>query len=128
MRRAVDARLGASVLWMLALALGACGAVPGAGPIAFEGELSGVNERREFPFEARAGQLATIRVQCPGPIRVMLRSPSGAEQGEPGGFLPDVPIQESGTWRVRLEESQMGEAWQGRFRLTIELRPGPAKP
>lgn len=115
---------------MLALALGACGAMPAPAPapVAFEGELSGLGERRVFPFEARAGQLATVRVQCPGPIRVWLRSPSGTEQGEPGGFLPDVPIDESGTWRVRIEESSMGEPWQGHFRITVELRPGRPKP
>ncbi len=91
----------------------------------FEGELSGIDDRRDFNFEGRAGQRLTIRVECSGGIRVIVKSPSGAEEGAPGGFIPDLPLNETGTYRVRIMESPMGESWKGSFRLTINIRDAP---
>jgi hypothetical protein len=86
------------------------------------GRLSGFNDSREYVFDGRAGQRLTVEVEGAGGIRGTVVAPSGAQEGGPGGVIYDGVLAESGTYRLRVNESPMGEGWSGTFRVTITQR------
>lgn len=90
-----------------------------------EGELNGLNDRREYHFHGKSGQLVTIRVECPGAVRLQVTAPSGTSDGAPGGIIADLLLGETGMYRVLLTESPMSEGWNGKFHMTISLRQAP---
>jgi hypothetical protein len=88
------------------------------------GRLSGMNDGAVFVARARRGQRMRVTVvRSSGPIRSFVISPSGEAEGQPGtGTIFDEELTETGAYRVRVNESQMGEAWRGSFLLEIEIK------
>ena len=88
------------------------------------GRLSGMNDSVVFVARARKGQRMRVTVvRSSGPVRSFVISPSGESEGQPGtGTIFDEELTETGPYRIRVNESQMGEAWRGSFLLEIEIK------
>jgi hypothetical protein len=76
--------------------------------------LTGIRSQRWFVVHARAGQTMVIIVQGHGPTRGVVYFPNGGSNGQPGGRVFDGTLPVSGDYRIRVTESQMGQAWSGR--------------
>ncbi|HTP26446.1 MAG TPA: hypothetical protein VMK12_12410 [Anaeromyxobacteraceae bacterium] len=92
-------------------------------PHKIEARLSGPGDVLELVFDARAGDHLTVGVVGAGGVRGTVISPSGAQEGGPGGVIINQAAKETGTYRLRVTESPMGEAWTGTVLVTIALRP-----
>ena len=88
------------------------------------GRLKGMRDSVLFVARARRGQRMRVTiVRSSGPIRCTVVSPSGEENGQPGtGLIFDEELTETGLYRIRLNESQMGERWRGSFLLELEIK------
>jgi hypothetical protein len=96
--------------------------LPAAGKSArIAGEIHGVEEKREFTFNALKGTKLKIELSGDGPLRGQVTFPSGNYTGSPGGIILDEVLQESGRYQLEVRESPMGEAWNGAFRVTISV-------
>jgi hypothetical protein len=91
-------------------------------PHRIEGRLSGLADVLEFTFDAHSGDHLTVEVKGAGGVRGTVISPSGTQEGGPGGVIFDQPVTETGTYRLRISESPMGEAWTGNVLVTVALR------
>jgi hypothetical protein len=85
-------------------------------------QLQGLREPRIFTFFARAGTCLKVELSGEGAIRGVVIFPSGVEEGGPGGVILNQALTESGSYRLRVEESPMGEAWRGGFKVRIDTR------
>ncbi|HEX8148170.1 MAG TPA: hypothetical protein VF591_13400 [Pyrinomonadaceae bacterium] len=88
------------------------------------GRLGGARDAAVFVARARRGQRMRVTVvRSAGPVRCVVGSPSGDEQGQPGtGTVFDEVLGETGLYRVRVTESPMGEPWRGPFLIEIEIK------
>lgn len=77
------------------------------------GTLSGPSTDTWFSVRARAGQSMIVIVKGAGPTRGIVYFPNGRHTGQPGGRVFDQVLPASGTYRIRVSESQMGEPWRG---------------
>lgn len=86
------------------------------------GELTSIHDEISYLVSARAGQHMTIKVDAPGAVRGQVIFPGGESQGSPGDVFFDDVLPKSGTYHIHLRESPMGEEWQGKITLIIEIR------
>jgi hypothetical protein len=88
------------------------------------GRLTGARDSAVFVARARRGQRMRVTVvRSAGPVRCAVVSPSGDEEGQPGpGTIFDGELTQTGPYRIRVNESPMGEPWRGSFLLSIEIR------
>ncbi len=77
-------------------------------------QLTGITSQRWFVVHARAGQTMVVVVEGRGPTRGVVYFPSGKSVGQPGGRVFDGVLPASGDYRIKVTESQMGQAWSGR--------------
>ncbi len=94
----------------------------GATTARVNGSLKGINDEALFVLRARKGQHMRVNINGEGPTRGMVTFPSGGQDGAPGGVIYDDVLPETGDYRIRVIESQMGEAWRGSFVLEVEIR------
>jgi hypothetical protein len=87
-----------------------------------DGELTSMHDEISYIVSARAGQHMKIKVDAAGAVRGLITFPDGDSQGSPGDVFFDDVLPKSGTYHIDLRESPMGEEWQGKFTLTIEIR------
>lgn len=92
------------------------------------GYLRGVRDEAWFVLRAKSGQHMRVEIRGRGPTRGIIVFPSGKQDGGPGGVIYDGVIDESGDFKIRVTESSMGEAWRGRFTLTVKILPVGQKP
>ncbi len=85
------------------------------------GRLFGIRDKRYFVLHARAGQHMRVTITGAGPTRGIVTSPSGQQNGQPGGLIFDEDLTETGDYLIQVSESLMGEAWVGDFRLDISI-------
>lgn len=94
-------------------------------PGAYSGQASstmtGINSVRWFSVRARAGQVMVVVVKGDGPTRGIVYFPNGGYDGQPGGRVFDGPLPASGEYRIRVTESSMAEAWQGRVTVVVMI-------
>ncbi len=81
--------------------------------------LTGITSLRWFSVKARAGQTMIVLVEGRGPTRGEVRFPNGQVDGQPGGRVFDGPLPVTGTYRIRVTESQMGSAWRGPVTVVV---------
>lgn len=88
------------------------------------GRLKGINDSVVFVARARSGQRMRVSiVRSSGPVRCTVTSPSGNDDGQPGtGTIFDEVLTQTGLYRIRVTESQMGEQWRGSVLLEIEIK------
>src|SRR5437016_10188324 len=87
------------------------------------GYLRGIRDSAWFVLRASAGQHMRVEVGAPGSTRGSVISPSGKQDGQPGGVIFDDTIDETGDYKIVVGESNMGEAWRGRFTVKVEILP-----
>lgn len=93
----------------------------GATTTSVHGRLRGINDKALFVVRARQGQHMQIEITGRGPTRGFITSPSGAQNGGPGGIVFDEDLTETGDYRIRVTESQMGNEWRGTFILKVTI-------
>ncbi|MFL6282783.1 MAG: hypothetical protein ACJ74Q_06410 [Pyrinomonadaceae bacterium] len=88
------------------------------------GRLKGINDSLIFVARARGGQRMRVTiVRSSGPVHCAVTSPSGEDEGQPGtGTIFDEALKQTGLYRIRVTESQMGEQWRGSVLLEIEIK------
>jgi hypothetical protein len=85
-----------------------------------EGRLRGMDDHKEFVFHGESGTKVKIELTGAGPLRGVVSFPTGHEGG-PGGTILDRRLPDTGEYRLRISESAMGEAWQGKFTIEISV-------
>jgi len=93
---------------------------PAGQAIHVTGQLHGMHQVQVFTFFARAGTFLKVDISGAGALRGIVESPSGQTEGGPGGVILNQELTETGNYRLRVEESTMGEAWRGEFSVRIE--------
>ena len=86
------------------------------------GWLNKVGDEASFVLNARAGQQMRIIIKGKGATRGTVVSPSGKEDGQPGGLIFDDVLEETGDYRIWVTESQMAKSRRGRFTLKVEIK------
>ncbi len=94
----------------------------GATSATASGWLNKVGDQAYFVLTARAGQHMRVTINGRGATRGVVTFPSGKEDGQPGGVIFDDRLDETGDYRIRVTESQMGESWRGRFTVKVEIK------
>lgn len=94
---------------------------PGATEASVKGRLNGMNDAALFVLKARKGQHMRVEIIGRGATRGWVTSPSGEEEGAPGGVIFDDELRETGDYRIRVTESQMADAWKGTFTLKVTI-------
>lgn len=87
-----------------------------------KGRLSRMFEDALFDVRARRGQHMRVEIIGDGPTRGFVTFPSGQQEGQPGGLIYDDVLPETGDYHIRVTESQMGEAWKGKFILEVIIK------
>lgn len=85
------------------------------------GHLKGINDEALFVLRARKGQHMRVEITGQGATRGFITSPSGEENGAPGGVVFDEDLTETGDYHIRVTESQMAEEWKGTFTLKVTI-------
>jgi hypothetical protein len=83
--------------------------------------LTGINAEKWFVVNARAGQEMIVIVKGAGATRGTVHFPNGQQDGQPGGRVFDDTLPVSGDYRIRVTESLMGEAWNGRVDVIVVI-------
>lgn len=96
-------------------------ALPSGGTVHVADELQGIRDKRVFTFHANAPSFLRVELSAPGAIRGVVVFPSGREEGGTGGVIFDQQLTESGQYQLRITESPMGESWQGKFHLHLQI-------
>ncbi|MFO1464252.1 MAG: hypothetical protein U1F66_10795 [bacterium] len=86
------------------------------------GQLQGMKDQACFVARARRGQHMRVEISGDGALRGTLRTPSGGGEGQPGGLIFDGELTETGDYRICIEESPMGDAWNGKFQLKLVIQ------
>src|SRR5437016_14483074 len=81
--------------------------------------LSGIHAAKWFVVHLRAGQTVIVIVQGAGPTRGTVYFPNGQSRGQPGGRVLDQSVPNTGDYRIRVTESQMGSGWSGRVDVLV---------
>ncbi len=93
-----------------------------------QGTLSGIRDKALFTLRAYTGQHLKVAISGKGSTRGIVIYPSGKIEGGPTGTILNETLAETGEYHIRVEESRMGEGWQGTFILEIELKEERVKP
>jgi hypothetical protein len=75
--------------------------------------LTGIRSEKWFVIHASAGQTMVVIVKGRGATRGIVYFPNGKSSGQPGGRVFDGVLPVTGDYRIRVNESPMGEAWSG---------------
>jgi hypothetical protein len=94
---------------------------PGAYSGQAHSHLGGINARRWFSVQARKNQTMIVIVQGEGPTRGTVYFPGGGSSGQPGGRVYDGRTHGTGTYKIKVTESLMGEAWSGRVDVLVVI-------
>jgi hypothetical protein len=94
---------------------------PGAYSGQASSRLGGINARRWFSFQARKNQTMIVIVAGAGPTRGTVFFPNGGSSGQPGGRVYDGRTHGTGTYKVKVTESLMGEAWSGPVDVVVVI-------
>jgi hypothetical protein len=86
-----------------------------------EDRLHGMGETKQFVFHGVTGARVKIELSGAGPLRGEITFPSGHRTGSPGGIVLDEVLPESGSYRLKVSESAMGESWDGKFSVHISV-------
>ncbi len=86
------------------------------------GTLTGIGQQVCYRANARAGQHMKVEIVGDGPTRGTVQFPSGEGSGMPGGVIFDEDLTETGDFRICVEESQMGNGWNGKFTLKLYIK------
>jgi hypothetical protein len=92
---------------------------PGAYSGQAHSQLTGINSKQWFVVNANAGQTAVVVIEGAGATAGILRFPSGETNGQPGGRIFDGNLPVTGDYKIKVIESQMGEAWSGRVDVVV---------
>src|SRR5580658_5952090 len=80
------------------------------------GRLTGMGDTLRYVLQARAGQHLRLSVQANGATRGSISFPNGDKDGGPGLDF-DGKLPADGDYSITINESPMGEEWQGTVRL-----------
>lgn len=83
--------------------------------------MANINSERWFVVNARADQHMIVIVKGAGPTRGIVYFPGGGYAGQPGGRVFDATLTKSGDYRIRVNESSMGEGWSGRVDVLVVI-------
>jgi hypothetical protein len=75
--------------------------------------LAGINSEKWFSVRARVGQTMIVIVIGRGPTRGLVYAPNGQQDGSPGGLVYNSVLPVTGTYRIRVTEDSMAQAWSG---------------
>ena len=87
------------------------------------GYLRGQQDSASFVMHISAGQHVRIEIHGAGSTRGALIYPSGKQDGQPGGVVFDDTVDETGDYKLVVNQSLMAEPWRGRFQVMIEILP-----
>jgi hypothetical protein len=82
-------------------------------------QLTGIHSEKWFAVHARADQTMIVVVEGKGATRGIVYFPNGHSSGQPGGRVFDDVLPVSGDYKIKVTESQMGEAWSGRVDVVV---------
>jgi hypothetical protein len=85
------------------------------------GRLTGIHDEKWFVVKARAGQSMIVIVKGAGATRGLVYSPNGGSSGQPGGRVYDAVLPATGDYRIRVNESPMGEGWSGGIDVIVVI-------
>lgn len=94
----------------------------GAVEASVQGQLATMHDELRFVVRARSGQHMRVWVEADGPVRGIVRSPGGAEDGSPGTEFYDDVLPANGDYRIRITESPMAEEWAGKVTLHVRIK------
>jgi hypothetical protein len=87
------------------------------------GQLTVQNDEARYVLRANSGQRLTAELIGPGPFSATIESPSGKQEGQPGGgVFFDQQLTETGDYHIRISQGSRGEKRNVRFVLKIHLR------
>jgi hypothetical protein len=92
---------------------------PGAYSGQAHSQLTGIHSKKWFVVSANAGQTMVVVVEGAGPTGGIVRFPNGETNGQPGGRIFDGNLPVTGDYKVKVMESQLGEAWSGRVDVVV---------
>src|SRR5262245_26000617 len=96
---------------------------PGSTQARLSGRLTPKNDEARYVLHADGGQRLTVELTGPGPLSGEVVSPSGKQEGQPGGgVFFDQQLTETGDYRIRISEGSRGEKRNVRFVLRIRVR------
>jgi len=95
---------------------------PGSRGVRIAGRLTAKADQAHYILRANKDQRLTVTLIGPGPLSGTVTSPSGKEEGQPGGgIFFDSKLIETGDYRIRISEGNRGEKRNVRFELQIRL-------
>jgi hypothetical protein len=92
---------------------------PGAYSGQAHSQLTGIHSKRWFVVNANAGQTMVVVVEGAGPTGGIVYFPNGQSNGQPGGRIFDDNLPVTGDYKIKVMESQLGEAWSGRVDVVV---------
>jgi hypothetical protein len=96
----------------------------GRGEVRITGRLTAKNDQVHYVLRGTKGQRLTLTLMGPGPLSGTVTSPSGKEEGQPGGgVFFDQQLIETGDYRIHISEGSRGEKRTVRFVLRIRIGP-----
>ena len=87
------------------------------------GYLRGIRDAAWFVLRAGAGQHMRVEISAYGATHGTIVFPSGKQETQPGSVVFDDNIDETGDYKIGVSESTMGNAWRGKFTLTVKILP-----
>jgi hypothetical protein len=87
------------------------------------GYLRGLRDSAWFVLRLGAGQHMRVEIDARGATHGTVISPSGKQETQPGGVVFDDNLDETGDYKIGVSESNMGDAWRGKFTLKVEVLP-----
>ena len=95
---------------------------PGRSDVQITGRLTAKNDQVHYVLRGNKGQRLTLTLMGPGPLSGTVTSPSGKEEGQPGGgVFFDQELVETGDYRIHISEGNRGEKRNVRFVLRIRV-------
>jgi hypothetical protein len=96
----------------------------GRGEVRITDRLTAKNDQVHYVLRGTKGQRLTLTLMGPGPLSGTVTSPSGKEEGQPGGgVFFDQQLIETGDYRIHISEGSRGEKRTVRFVLRIRIGP-----
>ena len=95
---------------------------PGGREMRVAGRLTAKADQAHYIVRANKDQRLTVTLMGPGPLSGTVTTPSGKEEGQPGGgIFFDQKLIETGDYRIHISEGNRGEKRNVRFELRIRL-------
>jgi hypothetical protein len=92
---------------------------PGAYSGQAHSQLTGIHSKKWFVLSANAGQTMVVVVEGAGATGGIVYFPNGQSNGQPGGRIFDDNLPVTGDYKIKVMESQLGEAWSGRVDVVV---------